>query len=522
MNVQIQPMKNEKYHHIIIVQVTLGGNFCHCDKDRQRCTAPYEKYKTDLRCFAEPRVNMSRHSSLSETEYIPQFLRKLKKISDEYKSLFDKCLYRNKLIAVFCGVVVLSGTIIIFLKIEERETLLHSFQAIRSFASLISGSSIAFGISILSKRPTTPEVAENYPDKNIIDRCVKTKLIGKLIDMCKELRKKKEILEHANFWQTTWAIIYSIITLILFGIDFFGFSSSKYQYSGVWIDCFLSLASIYFMCCVCVLYSILTFPPENIAKRNRLTLVLFVIPCVFFNGLVSDDAGKKKIFSEVKMHWRKRSGDWIKSVYYKEEEISDLLDGLDPDIFKLKIEEPYIIEEFCDELDLIRSDESTPLISANKSRAKPGFLETIEFKANQEVIKSYFNFGKALAEFLRNQEDPQEFEEIIQKFSPIKSHVEDTKKILEYYFNPPKEGQYYFNPPKEGLELSEFFKIHPQKKPLDEEIKISHGALKIYVIFDAVGKGKIDQIRKFSASTIGNFTKYDVFDIIKKANKPAN
>src|ERR1051325_108128 len=140
---------------------------------------------------------MSRYSSLSETEFISQFLRKLKKISDEYKSLFDKCLYRNKLIAVFCGVVVLFGTIIIFLKIEERETLLYSFQAIRSFASLISGSSIlALGISILSKQPTTPEVAENYPDSTIIDRCVKAKLIEKLSVMCEELRKKKEYLEH--------------------------------------------------------------------------------------------------------------------------------------------------------------------------------------------------------------------------------------------------------------------------------------------------------------------------------------
>ncbi|KAF0532151.1 hypothetical protein F8M41_011429 [Gigaspora margarita] len=170
------------------------------------------------------------------------------------------------------------------------------------------------------------------------------------------------------------------------------------------------------------------------------------------------------------------------------------------------------VEKFCDELGLVNT-ESTSLLGTNKNySSKSRFIESInqiELRAKNEIFENYFNLGESLTKCLKiNSQDFNNVigKEIIRKFSSIDSSIKG--QILTHFFD-------------FGKELSGFFERYPQKKPknlLAEEIDVAHNALKIYNIFNEIGKNKIKQIKTFSVSTVGKFTKNEVNFIID-ANK---
>ncbi len=443
---------------------------------------------------------------LEAQELAKHRLRHLKDSFEEYNDVYTNYLHRHYLIVSLCGVVILFGIIIFFLKAKGKESLLHSFKALQSsFASLISGGSIiGFGSRIFFSNKKTSDDSKDEPKKEAIRLCIKGNLGEKLDKTTKKLLDKKGNLERAMSWQSIWAIFGSIVVLFLVGIDFFGFLPNI-KYIDMGLDVVLSVTGVCFSYCACVLQSVLSEPIEELEK-SRLKLFFTVIPCAWMDGLMYSDEITILTIMDYAIHPKKsRNEPWVKESYLSSDErveIMVLLRGLNPDISHLGV------DKFYKELMI-------PENPTEKSPLVVGFIDSvneIESKARQEVLEKYFILGEALAECLKNQRKPKDrsVEVIVEKFSSIKFDEE----ICKHYINLDIFGR--------GLTLSEFFDRHSRKRPqnlLPEEIKCAHNALKVYSIFNeinGIGKGNIKRIKMVSVSSIGNFTKNEIIDIIEK------
>jgi hypothetical protein len=222
---------------------------------------------------------------LEERELAKHRLCHLKDSYDEYLTTYNQYLIQHKLIIALCGVVILFGIVIAFLKIVGKEDLLYSFKAIQSyFVSLVSvGSIVAFGGKFLfsDKKPPTGNTKCD-PKNDAIRLCIKGELGEKIDDTTKKLVRRKINLGRAKSMQTIWATLSSIVVLFLVGVDYYGFLPGKYLSIG--LDCFLSLTGIYFLICACIFYCILSYPREEVEKNNFI-LYFFVIPCAFLGVL---------------------------------------------------------------------------------------------------------------------------------------------------------------------------------------------------------------------------------------------
>lgn len=435
----------------------------------------------------------------------------LKKSFKQYNSLYEGYLHQHYLFVTLSGVVVLFGFIIIFLKFEGQQSLLYSFKFIQSgFASVVSGGGIiGFGSTILfSKNGASDGSTKDEFKDEAIRLCVERDLGEKIDKTTKKLREKKYALQTAKSWQAIWSIYASIIVLILVGIDFFGFLPDI-EYIDIGLDLLLSLGGMYFFGCVCMLYILLSTPRDKLEK-NRFILYVFVVPCAFWDGLISTD------------------GDhWVKEVYLSQDERAEimyLLRGVNPEISHLRI------ERFYNELKSNLPSEKTPLMNDKQDKHKTDFvnsIDQIESKARQEVLIKYFELGEELSKWLNNDDsdkpdnpdntDNSGIAGIINKFR--RSIKSDKKEIKKYYLD--------FQRFHRGITLPEFFEKNTRPKELiDKEIKTAHNALKVYSVFngikqiDPVGSDKlINRIKTFSASSIGEFTRNEIFNIIDNYTK---
>ena len=126
----------------------------------------------------------------------------------------------------------------------------------------------------------------------------------------------------------------------------------------------------------------------------------------------------------------------------------------------------------------------------------------------QRVLNEYFSFGEALVERLKGQtpndtQREQSIMEIVNKFPST-----ETEEIRKHYIELDKFIR--------GLTLDEFFYNYPRKMQglTAEEVTLAHNALKIYSIFNSIGRDKIKLIKTFSATTIGKFHRDEIVKII--------